>query len=1634
MLKKIGRFFKRYSGFMLVCALGVIFGTGCSNGCSNENTEVGVPPTVLSVPKDKQIEVGTYSDFEADMKAIVVTDDNQEELPNITKKPISIQLGEEVQKNAFGFESYRFDKVGEYQITVEIKDTDGNSTLTDYKIKAVDTTKPQIVLEELVYAWEDCGVVSLPDPKIIDISAVDLQIDVKKNGAALEVTDGKVSAQVGDVLNAVYTVEDACGNTSQRETTIKIIPSGKLIDVRDGDANKVLVAKDGVMEFGEGLLYYCDNETDVLEWRNGAYAFDKTKEYAALSVSIKNTKSAKAEIAVYAKIAEEKLAVGNIDVLSMHTSSGVQEYIIPINNVSLKEIDGWRFEIKSTSSIYFVVTDISLKETYSRENAPSATDDALISFEAASAFEFSSAYNGGIVQNEDSNFVANGAKSARANIKANDSVGVLFKNKTKIEADANHVNLSLFAQRSGAVKIGLIVSGEEYCSAELELSNNGVNKKSFFIDARTLANFKDKTIDGIFIYNQEKYENTVYVDSISLQNKTELATEEIFSAPFEEYAIERTEKFVVPNIVICDSRLIGVVSVVNTLGTVELDTYTLGEEVDVSGLDSGTYALTYQVADIFGAPHTYSLSLIVKEVSLSGTVTFENYYTQEDILLPQPELSSSTYDADKLAEASIDKYYRMEGESGWTLVEGALRFNEPAYIDVKYIVTVDEYKISLFSNMYIHQKGVVMDYEKHIDGDYLGFRGHMYNSGSNKPYISSVWAKDGKYSLYVRHFTGWDDYNGVWEKRYYLSGYVDTVVFWAYSQWDMKPATLYFDDYSNQSVTGAVEIMPGEHRYVVKLSKPIDRFDRWWINVDKMHGFYIDSISMYNSADYEYQDIDGNRYAANGGAITFEKPKVTNVNTNLFTADEINNIKYYLEITNDTTTVKKTYEFTADQMQLTLEKGSYTVKYKVVIGGVEYFDVQGIAVKDLYASFIKPLTAINANTEYSFALPETEEGARVDAYISPYGENNWTALPVVGNYATVNLQSGRYQLKFTVTKGEATDEEVYSLTVRASNLIADFELDENGKHHGAIDNASGANYGHVSSEWAKDGDYSYYYNTGNHSKYEFKAEGKIELGGRYNALMVDAKVVRNTVYGATNLGAKLNGLEIELTTEVDGKLKSYTSKQVVMPQGENKYIFVFDIDFDNVKKFSFWTQYIHASSFYLDNITAVNVDLPELDESKNFVTVGSNIEILAAKTDVEGVVTEVSYGLYDGGEYISVTENAGKFIVPLTESGKYEILTKVKIGGNAFITRSTIINARSFSVSFIEPITTLHRNVEYEWRVYDSIEENVRVKVYLKKTTENEWQELSLNGNLFKLTLTDAEEYELKYEATDGTSTETEIYTLQSREENVLADFELTEDGTHYGLGVNSPSKLDDSCYITDAWSADGKYSYFFGYKAVSSVSFNYYDESKFNKENGWIRDGYRDLGGTYNAITMTIKANRQLLGYVSLGNGEFEQDEGIAVRLYLREADGTQREIRSNKILIPVGVDTYTFVFEESFEEIYGIGFGLHFWMATDFYVDAIKFDKIDYPEVPDSVDLGETITVNAVDFNEATITKVKYRYNGGTFYNLGAITESCQITATELGSMEIVIEININRTKVVLSRTVLIVDDPAADDLKWT
>ena len=105
MSKKLRIFIKTILSATLTCIAGTFFMVSCKKSTPES---VGVAPTVISVPKDKLVEVGTYTDFDSDMESILITDDNQEQLPYVTKKPISIKIGNKIEENASGFTTYRF--------------------------------------------------------------------------------------------------------------------------------------------------------------------------------------------------------------------------------------------------------------------------------------------------------------------------------------------------------------------------------------------------------------------------------------------------------------------------------------------------------------------------------------------------------------------------------------------------------------------------------------------------------------------------------------------------------------------------------------------------------------------------------------------------------------------------------------------------------------------------------------------------------------------------------------------------------------------------------------------------------------------------------------------------------------------------------------------------------------------------------------------------------------------------------------------------------------------------------------------------------------------------------------------------------------------------------------------------------------------------------------------------------------------------------------------------------------------------------------------------------------------------------------------------------------------------------------
>ena len=102
--------------------------------------------------------------------------------------------------------------------TYTVKSKTGNYT-TQIIVKVKHDGKPIITVDEFTYAIS--GTVTLPVAECFDLygANIDYTVTVEKDGLDVAVTDGKITADVGE-YTLTYSCVDVAGNTAKKKTTL----------------------------------------------------------------------------------------------------------------------------------------------------------------------------------------------------------------------------------------------------------------------------------------------------------------------------------------------------------------------------------------------------------------------------------------------------------------------------------------------------------------------------------------------------------------------------------------------------------------------------------------------------------------------------------------------------------------------------------------------------------------------------------------------------------------------------------------------------------------------------------------------------------------------------------------------------------------------------------------------------------------------------------------------------------------------------------------------------------------------------------------------------------------------------------------------------------------------------------------------------------------------------------------------------------------------------------------------------------------------------------------------------------------------------------------------------------------------
>lgn len=893
-----------------------------------------------------------------------------------------------------------------------------------------------------------------------------------------------------------------------------------------------------------------------------------------------------------------------------------------------------------------------------------------IDFEKETAFDYSKTYGGGFAKNQDARYVASGLTSAKALIPAYGMSGVRFATPYALTANSNVATVNVYANTAGYVKVAMLVgSGLERYESDTVWLNAGANQFSFRIDGNA-----GDTIGGLFIYNNAKYDNIFFLDGIEFQSIT--AMTDVFKAGVQEYTLEQGVTFVIPDILAVDASFVKKMELTfSGNGMAESIQCYVGGKLDLSTLEVGTYNIIYKATDIFNATHERSVTLNVTAAALAGTITLGDYFVGDTINLPAPTLQSEVYNEDELASAQIQKYYRANGGLEWREIDTNATFVSVGDIDVKYIVSVGESKISLYASSYVHAQGVHFDYEKYASGDHMGWS-LSYSSGrGNDTYVTDAWSHSGTYSAHITAHLGYNDTNGIifgkesydeggnrivdYDEPHQLGFKADTVVFWAYSEADRMPTQVDIDNHDWKWATGEFQLKKGAHKYVVKLNKEFDSYTRFLFTVKKNESFYIDDVSFVKSGTPVFPEMDGKEYYASE-KVTFDLPEVLNPNTIAFSENDLKNMQRTVTIRQGK--LEETYAYGDEALQLNLAKGNYELEFKIAIGTFEYTSTQKIKVRGVNCDFIDPRTVFENGVEYLVDLPEVhEDDVDLSAFYRKEGTADWTACSIEGGKAKVKLVGeGTFEIKFRAEKGVSRDEEIYKVLVRTTNTLFDFELDdENDTTH--YDIGVMQRQGYISDAWSHDGKYSWYVDTEGHDFGSFNyftqyvngvPNGIRELGETYDTVTMWIKTTRN-----------LTNFKLEIFDKTNGWI---ASEPINIPANtEAMYTFKMNATFTDIYQFGFGVHYVERDCFYIDSIHAYKSEVNEPQISSS-AYLGDTIEFdeVAINGLPETVETNVVAKYKKAGEenYTTLTAENGKYVITPTTLGTLEIVLEVTIG------------------------------------------------------------------------------------------------------------------------------------------------------------------------------------------------------------------------------------------------------------------------------------------------------------------------------------------------------------------------------------
>ncbi len=951
-----------------------------------------------------------------------------------------------------------------------------------------------------------------------------------------------------------------------------------------------------------------------------------------------------------------------------------EEYTLPSSNAGTVSVkDGQANLVNLTQNKFVPQTSGTYVATYvANGNEVVRTfyvaNSNEISFETASERAVKDNFNGGL-DFVNTQYVGSGKLAAKAVVPASSRVGYTLENGIDLLGSVNFVNATLYANVDGTIKLGFIANEKVLETSDIRVVK-GLNKLGLVIGQSLSDNYENLTFDGIYIYNQSVYDNVLYIDSIRFEQKTAVLQEEIINFNTNVVYAEKDGHFIVPNVINCDVRLIDAITVEVIDGNDDLiNTTNIGAKVSLLGLEVGNYTVKYCIT-VNEKNYVHRLQLKVQEKLLSGTINLENYYTSTQFVLPEPELLSGVLSDSELGDAAISKYYKLSSGLEWINGDGEIIFDNTGYVDLKYTVNYGDIKAVLYDSIYIHEKGVHLDFERWSDGENLGYK---YGYGQDPNYnttptempsvISTDWAYDGTYSMKVVAHTGYTNVSGAIcaiqaEQAIPIGFEADMVVFWAYSKGDRSSSLLCVDNYDWNWVRANLQIKKGVHKYVLPLDNTISSFKRFVFELGRNESFYIDNVSFVQSANISYPDLEGKQYDRTN-KITVDKPVLLNASSIAFSNEDISNAKYGIEIFDGKDTVTYYFEDGENTLNLDLKKGKYEFTYKILIG--EYTATSKtyrVSVRDFECVFVQPKTLYESGVEYKLDLPKTVDGVVIKAYSRAQGDKEWTELAIADGKALLKLNgAGDYELKVNATKGEYFEEETYQILVRAQNSVADFEINEDGSH--VTDNGIiSEKQGFISDKWSYDGNYSFrvsaeghdyafvYFMDHEHYKQTGAPIGEKKLSGQSNAF---------TMW--INADAPIKDFQMDVYTTPIGESKPIRLKSQILDlqKGAHEYTFVFEKTFDKVYGFGFEVHHQKCNNFYVDSVHSQLIQT-NITQVPTFVHCGEVVSLDKVSVSIDGKELNANvYYQFNDEDFTAVAIENGKYNICASKTGELHI-------------------------------------------------------------------------------------------------------------------------------------------------------------------------------------------------------------------------------------------------------------------------------------------------------------------------------------------------------------------------------------------